>query len=595
MSITKKLLSTVINLILPPRSNRRNLVKAIIKPYAATEGSITYSKWIEQCEPALFINRPQTDTLIEPLISVVVPVFNTPDKYLIPLIKSFIDQKYINWQLCLADASTDATRAEAIKKIATSDKRIIYKKLIDNLGIALNTNEGIKLATGDYVGFADHDDTLSPYALTEVAKLLNNHSDADLIYSDEDKLSDDGLVRSLPFFKPDWSPALLEGVNYMAHFVVVRRSLLEELSRLSPGFDGAQDYDFILRVMEKTDKIYHIPKILYHWRMADGSTARGIGEKNYADDAGQRALAEHAKRSKINATVVPIPERPTNYRLKYELPTNASAAIIIPFKDKVEYLQKLIPSIIASENVIPFEIILVSNNSTEQATHNYLDKVSKTNSNIKVYEYNQPFNYSAVNNFGRSKTTADYLVFLNNDTEAISNNWLDELVGVAAQPKAGAAGPLLLYPDGRIQHAGIILGMKTMAGHVFRFRKEDELTEFGLPCWPRNYLAVTGACLAVKADKYDEVGGFDESMIVAGSDVALCIKLYEAGYRTVYWPFIKLYHYESVSVGSYDNGIIGDYNRSLEYYRPYLGYNDPYFNSNLDIMNESVGLRSRYE
>jgi GT2 family glycosyltransferase len=306
-------------------------------------------------------------------------------------------------------------------------------------------------------------------------------------------------------------------------------------------------------------------------------------------------LKDHVKRQAIEAAVVPIEDRPTNYRLHYTVPAGIKVSIIIPFKDKVTYLKKLVPSILAASAEVPYEILLISNNSTETATHDYLGEIADAYDNIKVFEYNKPFNFSAVNNFGRSKATGNVLVFLNNDTEVITKDWLEELVGVAVRPSSGAVGPLLLYPDKRIQHAGVVLGMNTMAGHVFRFRKEGELTDFGLPDWPRNYIAVTGACLVVEAKKFDEVGGFDEGMIVAGSDVALCIRLYEKGYQNIYWPFAKLYHYESISVGTYNNGIIGDYNRSLEYYAPYLQWKDPYFNINLDLMNESVGIRSSYE
>ncbi len=551
----------------------------------------SYQQWINVNEPRLW---SQEKINKKPLISIVVPAFNTPDKYLKPLIDSFINQKYPDWELCLVDASNSKERIGAIKKITEKDKRIIYLTAPKNEGIAANTNIGIKAAKGEYIGFTDHDDMLSPYALSEVAVAINKHPDAELIYSDEDKLSDDGKERSLPFFKPDWSPQLVEGVNYLAHLVVVRRGTIEKLNGLRKGFDGAQDYDFILRASELTDKIYHIPKILYHWRMADGSTARAIGEKNYADEAGQKALKDHVGRTKTNAKVVGIPERPTNYRLKYNLPKQTKVSIIIPFKDKSDYLKRSVGSILEKTINTDYEIILISNNSEESSTKTYLKEVSKNNK-VKVLTWDKPFNYSAVNNFGRTKASGNYLVFLNNDTEVINEAWLEELVSVAAQPDTGAVGALLLYPNNKIQHAGVVLGMKTMAGHPFRYREESELTELGLPCWPRNYLAVTGACLAISAKKFDEVKGFDETMIIAGSDVALCLSLYEKGYKNIYWPFAKLYHYENISVGTYDNGIIGDYNKSLEYYRPYLKWKDPYFNANLDLMNESIAIRSNYE
>jgi GT2 family glycosyltransferase len=555
------------------------------RPYA-------YTQWQAECEPGLWNSTGAYKH--KPLISIVVPAYNTPAKYLFPLLKSVQVQHYENWQLCIADGSTDETCARRISEACRSDGRIKYKRLDKNYGIVGNTNQAITLATGEFIGFLDHDDCLSPYALSEIAAELSERPDTDVFYSDEDKLSEDGKERSLPFFKPGWSPTLEEGVNYMTHFFVVRREVLQKVGKIREGFEGAQDYDFILRVTDHTQKIVHIPKILYHWRLADGSTSGQIGNKSYADEAGQRALKEHIKRQRINAEVLAIPELPTNYRLKYAVPKGTKASIIIPFKDKADLLKVCVGSILKKTTYQDYEVILVSNNSTEEETHSYL-KTLKGNPKIKTFYWDHPFNFSAINNYGRRQATGNFIVLLNNDTEVISKNWLEELLGVAAQPTVGAVGPLLLYPNGKIQHAGIVLGMDTMAGHVFRHLTEDALTPFGRPYWPRNYLAVTGACLAIKASKYDEVGGLDETFTVAGNDVALGISLYEKGYRNVYWPFAKLIHYESVSVGSYHNGIQLDYDHSLTYYQPYLNWKDPYFNSNLDLMNEQIGLRYNYE
>jgi GT2 family glycosyltransferase len=333
--------------------------------------------------------------------------------------------------------------------------------------------------------------------------------------------------------------------------------------------------------------------MLYHWRLADGSTAKGVGEKNYADAAGRRALHDAAVRRGIKAEVVEIPERPTNYRLRYLLPKKVpKVSIIIPFKDKVDYLQRCVPSILQQSTYANYEIILVSNNSEEPATHDYLAELQQ-DKRCRVFEWNHPFNYSAVNNYGRKQAKGEYLIFLNNDTEIITPTWIEELIGVAAQPEIGAVGPLLRYPDQRIQHAGVVLGMGGMAGHVFRLLQPDQWTDFGLPYWPRNYLAVTGACLAVKASKFDEAGGLDEKLTIGGNDVALGITLHERGYRNVYWPFAEIIHYENVSVGPYTKSVpIGDYNRSLVYYQKYLDAGDPYFNPQLDPMNEQIGIRS---
>lgn len=581
-------------------SKKSRIGKAIIRVRGVLQSSsmpstdgMLYNKWIGDKEPGLFL--PTNKQLREVLISVIVPCYNTPDKYLIPLVESVLAQKITKWELVLADGSTNKARRKAISEQSRLDPRIKYVSIKENLGIVGNTNIGIKASKGEFIAFLDHDDTLSSYALHEVTSILNQNKELDLIYSDEDKLSEDGKTRTLPFFKPGWSPELLLGVNYITHFVVARKSLVDEIGGLRPGFDGAQDYDFLLRLTEKTDKIYHIPKILYHWRLAEGSTSSDVGEKSYADDAGQRALKDAVIRRKIKADVIEIPDRPTNYRLKFRLPQKKpKVSVIIPFKDKPELLKQCVSSILNKTMYDNYEVILLSNNSEEPETHELL-KSYKDQEKIKVHYWNHPFNYSAINNYGVKKSKGKYLVLLNNDTEVISPDWLDELVGVAIQPGVGAVGPMLFYPDDTIQHAGIILGMGGMAGHVFRKRQPEEWTAFGLSLWPRNYLAVTGACLVVEKDKYQEVGGLDEKFIIAGNDVAFGIKLHEAGYRNVCWPFAKMYHYENVSVGSYDNVPKSDYDHSLTYYRPYLNYKDPYFNSNLDIMNESVSLRSNYE
>lgn len=552
------------------------------------QNDFTYSDWIKFKEDLLW---EEYKGKLGEKISVVVPTYNTPDKYLIPLVDSLLNQTYSNWELCISDASTDLKRSKAIKKVADQDNRIKYT-FHEGLHISDNTNNGLKLASGKYIGLLDHDDILSVHALEEVMVAISKNKNADIIYSDEDKISDDGKDRLLPFFKPNWSPDLLLGVNYITHFLVVSRSLVDKVDGLRSKYDGAQDYDLLLRLTELTDKIIHIPKILYHWRLADGSTSKSIDEKSYADNAGQEALRDAVKRRNIKADVVEIPERPTNYRLRYTLPEKQpKVSIIIPFKDKPELLRKCIDSILSKTTYKNYEIILLSNNSIDIDTQRLVRRLSK-NKKIKSFEWNNPFNYSKINNFGFLKASGDYIVLLNNDTEVITPYWLDELVGVALQPGVGVVGPMLLYPNAKdgIQHAGIVLGMNTMAGHVFRHRQPGDWTDFGLPIWPRNYLALTAACFLVSRKIYNEVGGLDEIFTIAGNDVAFCLSVYKRGYRNIYWPFVQLYHNESVSIETYDNGIQLDYDHSLEYYKPYHESGDPYFNPNLDLMNEQIGV-----
>ncbi|NTU72757.1 glycosyltransferase family 2 protein, partial [Candidatus Roizmanbacteria bacterium] len=569
----------------------RNIVKKIKRRIKTltSENRNSYKTWIKNVEPKLWTDI-STDSSTK--VSIVVPTYNTPDKYLEPLMKSILDQSYPNWQLCISDASTDIDRKKSIEKMSKKDQRICY---VYNKGLRIseNTNAAIDMAEGEYIGLLDHDDLLSPNAINEVVARIQHNPSVDIIYSDEDKISDDGKERQIPFFKPDWSPDLLNGVNYITHFLVVRSGLIKEVGGLRPRYDGAQDYDLLLRLTEKTVNIDHIPKILYHWRLADGSTSKSVAEKDYADDAGQDALRDAIRRRNIRAEVVEIPERPTNYRLRYELPDDTPlVSIIIPFKDKADLLARCVDSILSKTTYDKYEIILLSNNSEEINTKNLIKEL-KSNNKIKIFEWNHPFNFSKINNYGAKQSSGDYCLFLNNDTEVINPDWLSEMVGVAIQPGIGVVGPMLLYPDSKdgIQHAGVVLGMMTMAGHVFRHRKPDEWTDFGLPSWPRNYLALTGACMLVSKAIFNEAGRFDEDFTIAGSDVALCLRIFENGHRNVYWPFATLYHYESVSVGTYHNGIQMDYDKSLLYYKPYHINGDGYFNSNLDLMNEQVGVK----
>lgn len=578
--------------MLPPGSRRRiaaGRIKNLIL-HGTLGPNYKYKIWIKRYEPLTLSPVLHKQDV---KVSIVVPAYNTPYNYIKPLIDSVKSQSYTNWQLCIADGSTDDSRAGVIKQLTETDKRIEYVKASGNLGISGNTNLALKHASGEYIVFLDHDDVLPVWSLNEVATEIKRNPEADIIYSDEDRLTENGGTRMTPFFKPDWSPDLFLSVNYLTHLFAIRSGFMKKLGGLRSEYDGSQDYDLALRALDKKAVITHIPKILYHMRMAKGSTARSVDEKNYAHDAGKLALKDHLRRNKIKAEVLSMPNMPTNHRIKYEIIGQPLVSIIIPFKDKVELLQACIKSM-AGTTYMNFELILVSNNSTEKNTRNYLARVAKQD-NVKAYEYNKPFNYSAVNNFGRTKASGSVLVFLNNDTEVINKQWLEELVSVAQNKNVGAVGPLLLYPDKKIQHAGIILGLTGMAGHIFRDLKIGTLTPYWLPDWPRNYLAVTGACLAIEAKKFDQINGFREEFVVAGSDVVLCLDLVKKGYRNVYWPFARLVHHESKSVISYSKAPQSDYDNSLTHYRPYLDYNDPYFNPNLNLESEIPILRTKYE
>jgi GT2 family glycosyltransferase len=549
-----------------------------------------YQRWIQEVEPRDL--APVAHYSYAPLVSIVVPAYNTPDKYLGPLLDSVCAQTYPNWELVLVQASSDPGRAEAIRRSARRDQRIKIVEVGENKGIGGNTNMGLVTARGEYVGFLDHDDTLAPFALNEVIAVLQAKPEVDVFYSDEDKLSDDGRKRLEPFFKPDWSPDLFLGVNYLGHFVVVRKTMVDIVGGVREDLNGAQDYDFLLRVLDQQPVIHHIPKISYHWRMADSSAARDIKLKDYASDASRRAIVDYLERNKIAADVIELLDIPNNYHVRYQPVGTPKVSLIIPFQDQVELLQRILSSIVSKTTYPHYELILLATQSQAEATQASLTTLRKE-PRIQVHTYTQPFQWAVVNNFGRRQAKGDILVFLQPDLEVVTADWLEELVAVALQPAVGAVGGWLFAPDGRIQHAGVVLGMNSMAGHVFRSVQPGLLTlftPFGLPHWPRNYLAVTGACLAVKAKLFDEVGGFDEGFVIAGSDVAFCLRLHAAGYRNVYWPFACLTQAAPGAADAYEQHP-SDYELLRDYCHPYLEARDPYYNPNLDLTSEQPRIR----
>ena len=519
-----------------------------------------YEKWIKQnekCDEAAIedqIERFQH----KPVISLITPVYNVNPKWLEKCVKSVKQQFYPKWELCLYDdASRNKFTRRYLRKIKGTDPRIKVVFGRRNQHISGATNEALKMATGEFVALLDNDDELSPDALFENVKLLNKHPKADLIYSDEDKLDTKGQ-RMLPFFKPDFSLDLLLSLNYVCHLSVFRKTLVDKIGGMRKGYEGSQDFDLILRFMEQTDRsrIFHIPKVLYHWRMIKGSTSLKISHKNYANDSGVKALKDYLKRNKIKGKVVPG-ETATRYRIERELESTPLVSIIIPFKNKAFLLKKCVKSILEKTTYKNYQLVLVDNNSNEKELRNYLagleenselkeSKGLKANERIKILTYDQPFNYSALNNFAVENADGEFLLFLNNDTEVISSRWLEEMLVYAMRPKTGAVGALLLYPDKTIQHAGAVVGLGGLADHVFKGQDPEE-TYFNLALTVRNYLAVTAACLMIEKKKFYEVGGFNENFTVCGNDVDLGLNLHEKGYWNVYTPHARLYHHESVS------------------------------------------------
>jgi GT2 family glycosyltransferase len=562
---------------------------------APEKESGTYDAWILENEPGetdLLKQREEAAFfLYRPLISVVVPVYETDEGMLIRMIESVRAQTYENWELCIADGnSSKAYIHEKLQEYANRDKRIKVVFLKENKHIAGNSNEALSLAEGVFIGFLDHDDELAPFALYEMVRLLNADPSLDFIYSDEDKIDADGR-RILPFFKPGWSPDLLLSVNYICHFAVLRHSIVKELGGFRSGYDGAQDYDLFLRASNITSRISHIPKILYHWRDHETSTATDVSRKEYADKSGIAALTDFLKSKLIDAKVIPGIVR-TNYIVRYPLAGRPLVSIIIPFKDKVDLLRKCVDSILAKTTYEEYELVLISNKSGQAETFEYLDALGK-NPKVRVLTFDEEFNYSKINNFGVRYARGDFLLFLNNDTEVIEPEWLTHLLENAQRKEIGAVGCKLLFPDKTIQHAGVIVGITAFAGHVFAGLLDHTYTHFGSTDYSRNYLAVTGACLMVRKEVFHEVGGFHESFIVCGSDVDFCLRIHQKGYRNIYVPYAVLYHHEAASRGTCIPSI--DFELSLKSYDEFLHVRDPYYNPNLTVLKTDCSLKMQDE
>ncbi len=524
-----------------------------------------------------------------PKISIIMPVYNVEKIWLEKAIESVIDQIYTNWELCIVDDASTRSKTKATLLKYKENNKIKIKFLAKNKGISEASNEALSLATGDYVGFLDHDDELSADALYENAKLLNKHPEADLIYSDEDKISSEGK-RIEPYFKPDWSPDLFLSYNYICHFSLFRKKMIDRIKGFRTGLEGSQDYDLLLRFTEKTDKIFHIPKVLYHWRQIKGSTATVHKEKISHIENSMKALQEALHRRKIEGVV----EKGINfdqfesYRVRRTIKDSPLVSIIIPMKDMVSFLKRNLDSIEEKTDYKNYEIIIVDNNSQEQETRDYFEIIRKK-SQIKIIEYKDAFNFSKINNFAVTKAKGEHLLFLNNDMEVIAKGWLTSMLEHSSRKEVGAVGAKLIFPNNTIQHAGTVLGLGGVAGHSHKHFPAESNGYFGALNTIRNYSAVTAACMMTRKDIFEEVGKFDEiHLSVAFNDVDLCLKMREKGYLVVYTPFSSLCHYESTSRG-YD--LNPD---EILYMKNRWGqtlFSDPYYNPNLTFDSEDFRIK----
>ncbi len=559
---------------------------------------VSYKAWMRSHMPTakmLEEQRKQKFTY-EPKISIVVPLYRTPEKYLNEMIASIKNQTYANWELCLSDGSgKDSTLTALLKRYEKEDSRIRVVYNDSQLQISENTNEALKIATGDYIAFGDHDDLLAPDAFFECVKAINQDSTIDMIYTDEDKITMDGKEHFQPHFKSDFNIDMLRSVNYICHLTVVKRELFEKVGFLNSEFNGAQDYDFVLRCVEQASNIKHIAKILYHWRAHMDSTAENPESKLYAFQAGARAIEAHYERCGIDAKVSQE-ELNGLYRSKYQIKEQPLVSIIIPNKDHIEDLDKCIRSIEEKSTYKNVEYIVIENNSEKKETFEYYDKIQVEFPKVKVVFWEREFNYSAINNFGVTFAQGEYLLFLNNDTEIINVDCIEELLGYCMREDVGIVGAKLFYEDDTVQHAGVIIGMGGVAGHAFIGAGKSDPEYFGRALIAQDYSAVTAACLMTKRKIFDEVEGFEEKLAVAFNDVDFCLKVRAAGYLVVYNPYAQLHHYESKSRGLEDTEekvrrFQGEI-RTFQYrWADILNEGDPYYNINLTLDKSDFSLK----
>lgn len=559
---------------------------------------VNYQKWLKKHMPSEEQLKEQRNYEFaeKPLFSIVVPLYKTPEEYLRQMIASVENQTYSNWELCLSDGSgKESPITGVLEEYKKKDSRIRVVYSESQLQISENTNAAINIASGDFVVFMDHDDTICPNALYECAKAINEDDSIEVLYSDEDKMTMDGNKFFQPHFKPDMNLDLLCTVNYICHLFVAKRTLLDKVGMLRSEFDGAQDYDFILRCIENTKHVKHIAKILYHWRSHEDSTAENPESKMYAFVAGQRAIEAHYNRIGVKAEVSQG-EFPGLYRTKFMIEDNPLISIIIPNKDHIDDLKRCMNSIIEKCTYKNYEFVIVENNSTEKETFEYYKSLEDI-PNIHVVYWEGIFNYSEINNFGVQHAKGDYFLLLNNDTEVINEDCLEQLLGYCTRPDVGIVGARLYFEDGTIQHAGVVIGFGGIAGHCFVQQAHGATGYCHRIICAQNYSAVTAACMMVKRSVYEEVGGMSPELAVAFNDIDFCMMVRKAGYLIVYNPYAELFHYESKSRGLEDTPEkVARFNKEIATFErrwpDILKNGDPYYNPNLSLETQDFSIKA---
>ena len=536
-----------------------------------------------------------------PTISILTPLYNTPENYLQEFLDSFVNQTAPNGQLCLADASDDAHPEveRVVREYQRKNQRIVYKK-VENKGIAANTNAAETLATGEYLALADHDDVLAPHAMYAMGKAvlqLREKGEPDsFLYSDEALFTKDIKKPMVGHFKPDYAPDYLLCCNYICHLAVFKRALYEQLGGERPECDGSQDHDLFLRLIEQTGGAAHLPQVLYYWRVHAGSTSGGTDAKPYVAAAAKKALADHLSRTGRTGTVEDG-LFPSTYRVKWDIEGDPKVSILIPNKDHTDDLEKCLYSIWSKTEWDNFEVIVIENNSTDPATFAYYETLPSRFADCRVVYYKGAFSFSAINNFGATFAEGEHLLLLNNDIEVLSSDFLRELLSYSQRPDVGAVGAKLYYPDDTIQHAGVLMGINGSAGHSHKSYPRTAVGDMYRLVTTQNYMAVTGACLMTKASLYRAFGGLDEEKFaVAYNDVDYCLKLWQKGLLNVYTPRAEAYHYESKSRGLdtlSENAKRYEREKANFYakYQQYIDNYDPYYNPHFNNLFENFGLK----
>lgn len=559
---------------------------------------VPYGPWYEdyRVRPEELKQQKKRRWKQEICFSIAVPVYRTPETFLRQMIESVTGQSYGNWELCIANGSPDDKKVRTVlEEYAGRDPRIRVKNL-ENQGIAGNSNAALAMAKGDYVGFLDHDDLLAPNALYEAAAYLEKYPQTDMLYTDEDKVTEDLSAHFQPHLKPDFNLDLLRSNNYICHFLIVKRTLALRAGEFRQEYEGAQDYDFVLRCADQACRIGHVPEILYHWRTSRSSTADNPASKMYAYDAGKRAIEAHLQRRGEKGEVS-LKKDLGFYRVVYPVKKQERISVVIPSKDQWETLKACLDSIREKTTYPDYEIIVVENNSREPETFEYYKTIDGRD-NIRVITWDKPFNYSAINNFGIRHASGQYVICLNNDIQVITGGWMEELLGVCQREEVGVVGAKLYYPDDTIQHAGIVVGIGGIAGSLFVGMKRERSGYLHKASLMQDLSAVTAACMMVKKKAFEEAGGFEEKLAVAFNDVDLCLKIREKGYLVVYDPYVEMYHYESKTRGREDTKEkVRRFQGEIEYMRTrwigILKEGDPCYNKNLSLSKWNYSLKAR--